>query len=123
MTVETRARNIVAKLSKPAVEDASRNKNRKKKNKKKGKRGFPFEAREEEVSRAGFGGQASPAGSRFHLARSSPRRQLPSANRVSNEPAALCAHPRINFATKEVCGAALRSRFPTCFERRVSAAR
>ena len=44
MTVEIRARYIVAKLSKPAVEDASRNKNKKKKTKtkKKGNAGFPL---------------------------------------------------------------------------------
>ena len=51
-------------------------------------------------------------------------RQLPPTNRISNVPLTLCAHPRINFATKEVCGIASKAgalfaanlRFETCFD-------
>lgn len=47
-------------------------------------------------------------------------RQLPPANRISNIPLTLCAHPRINFATKEVCGIVEKpapySRFETRFD-------
>ena len=76
MTVETRARYIVAKLSKPAVEDASRNKNKKKKQKQK--------KRETRVSLWSTGGRSFPGG--FRRASVASRKSFPSRAQLASPP-------------------------------------
>lgn len=113
----------VAKLSKrPAVEDASDRK----------RCWFSRGTGREKFSGAFWRVRVTAAGSRFHLAPDSPRHRAtaPPSRRaaastalanfrrriVSRTNRSLCAHPRINFATKEVCGV-VESRRPICGER------